>query len=156
MNKNEDLARRIRDVFLSGKWIANTNYKELLSEIGVELAVHKAGNLNSIAALTFHINYYLEGLIRVLDGAPLDIRDRYSFDLSPLPSEQDWTRLVARLLHNAELFAAKVQHLPEEKLDAPFTDPRYGTFQMNIEAVIEHSYYHLGQISLLKKIGTLQ
>ena len=33
-----------------------------------------------------------------------------------------------------------------------FVDEKYGTFQRNIEAMIEHSYYHLGQIVLIKKM----
>jgi hypothetical protein len=38
--------------------------------------------------------------------------------------------------------------------DKPFIDEKYGTFLRNIEGVIEHSYYHLGQISLIRKMIT--
>jgi hypothetical protein len=31
-------------------------------------------------------------------------------------------------------------------------DEQYGTWQRNLEAVIEHSYYHLGQIILIRKM----
>lgn len=34
----------------------------------------------------------------------------------------------------------------------PFVKQEYGTYLRNIEAQIEHSYYHLGQISLIKKM----
>lgn len=37
-------------------------------------------------------------------------------------------------------------------LDKPFIDEKYGSYIRNIEGVIEHSYYHLGQIVLLKKM----
>ncbi len=69
------LANRIREVILSGKWIANTNLKELLSDVGLGMAMKKTGQHNSIAALTFHIHYYLSGVMRVIEGSPLDIRD---------------------------------------------------------------------------------
>lgn len=36
--------------------------------------------------------------------------------------------------------------------DQPFIDEKYGTVLRNIEGVIEHSYYHLGQISLIRKM----
>ncbi len=37
-------------------------------------------------------------------------------------------------------------------LDQPFIEKKYGSYLRNIEGVIEHSYYHLGQISLIKKM----
>jgi hypothetical protein len=37
-------------------------------------------------------------------------------------------------------------------LDQPFVDEKYGSYLRNIEGVIEHSYYHLGQISLIRKM----
>ena len=44
--------------------------------------------------------------------------------------------------------------MPDTKLEEPFVDEKYGTYLRNIEAVIEHSYYHLGQISLIRKLIT--
>ncbi|MEG1022142.1 MAG: hypothetical protein RSE50_11550 [Myroides sp.] len=40
----------------------------------------------------------------------------------------------------------------DEKLDSVFVDEKYGSYRRNIEAMIEHSYYHLGQIVLIKKM----
>lgn len=40
----------------------------------------------------------------------------------------------------------------DEKLDSTFAGENYGIYQRNIEGIIEHSYYHLGQIVLTKKI----
>ena len=42
--------------------------------------------------------------------------------------------------------------MDENIFDQPFIDAKYGTFLRNIEGVIEHSYYHLGQISLIRKL----
>ena len=36
--------------------------------------------------------------------------------------------------------------------DHPFIDGKYGSYLRNIEGIIEHSYYHLGQISLIRKM----
>ena len=41
--------------------------------------------------------------------------------------------------------------MPEEELNQVFVDEKYGTFHRNINALIEHGYYHLGQIVLIKK-----
>jgi uncharacterized damage-inducible protein DinB len=152
METTAQLANRLREVLLNGTWIANTNYKMLLSDLSRNEATAKVGSLNSIASLTFHINYYLAGMLRVFKGGSLDIRDKYSFDLPEIKSEEDWQKLVNELCSNAEKFATHVEDLSEEQLDDVFTEEKYGTYRRNIEGVIEHSYYHLGQVSLIKKM----
>lgn len=151
MHRAQQLATRLEEVFLSGKWIANTNYRELLAELSLEQATTSLPQFNSIAQLTFHVNYYLDGLLRAFQTGTLDIKDQYSFDLPPLPTEIHWDQLRESLLSNAKAFADLVSTMEEPYLDAPFIDARYGTVLRNIEAVIEHSYYHLGQIRLIKK-----
>jgi hypothetical protein len=99
----------------------------------------------------YHVNYYLEGLIEAFDKGVLGISDKFSYDLPPLEKEREWEEMITTMLRNAELFARRVEALSEETLDGTFIDPRYGTFVRNIEGVVEHSYYHLGQIVLIRK-----
>jgi len=150
MERNFSIASRLREVLLNGKWIANTNFKEQLESVHWEQAIHKIGNLNTIAQLTFHINYYLAGILNVFEGGKLDIRDQYSFDLPEIKSETEWTTLVNDFIRNAEKFIQHVEQMDENLLDQTFVDEKYGSYLRNIEGVIEHSYYHLGQVSLIK------
>lgn len=152
MERNKFIANRLREVFISGHWIANTNYKEQIETINWMEASHKIDNINTISALVFHINYYLVGLIKVLDGGALDISDKYSFDEPKKKLEKDWKNRIDEFLNNAIIFANKVEQLPDEQFDKPFVNEQYGTYLRNIEAVIEHGYYHLGQIVLIKKM----
>lgn len=152
MEQNQFIANRLREVFLNGTWIANTNYKKELEATTYKQAIQKVGNLNTIAVLTYHINYYLSGLLRVLNGGPLDISDKYSFDAPVLQTDAEWKALVAKLLENAEAFSEAVAQLPDAILNTPFVTEKYGTYNRNLEGVIEHSYYHLGQIVLIKKL----
>ncbi|MDZ4679170.1 MAG: DUF1572 domain-containing protein [Saprospiraceae bacterium] len=151
-SRNGYLANRLREVLLNGKWIANTNFKEQILSTHWKQAIQKVDNLNTIAVLTFHINYYLQGLLNVFNGGNLEIRDKYSFDLPEIKSEADWNTLVNNFLSNAEMFANHVEQMADSVLDQPFVDEKYGNYLRNIEGVIEHSYYHLGQISLIKKM----
>jgi len=152
MERNKYLANRLREVYLSGTWIANTNYMHQLQQTDWQLALRKLGDHNSIAALTFHINYYLEGILAVTRGEPLSIRDIYSFDMPELQSEVDWQQRIATLQHNAETLAAKIDAMTDAELDAPFVKEQYGTWYRNLEGLIEHGYYHLGQIALIRKL----
>jgi hypothetical protein len=152
MTRNLTIASRLREVLLDGHWIANTNYKDQILNVNWQQATQKIQNLNTIAALTYHINYYLAGLINALEKGKLEISDKFSFDLQTISSESDWNNLVADFLSNAEKFANKVEQMKDSLFEEPFIDEKYGTFLRNIEGVIEHSYYHLGQISLIRKI----
>jgi len=152
MKRSINLSHRLEEVLLNGQWIANTNYKEQIESVTWEQAVQKIGNLNSIAALTYHVNYYLAGILNVFNGGDLEIRDKYSFDLPPVESENDWKELIDRFLVNSEKFVQEVAKIPDTKLDQAFVNEKYGTYLRNIEGVIEHSYYHLGQLSLIKKM----
>jgi len=152
MTRSSAMAARLREVFLDGQWIANTNYKQQIERTGWQEAIAKVGDHNSIAALVYHINYYLEGLLPVFDGGKLEISDKFSFGLSPISSAEDWQQLAERLLANAAAFAEKVERMPDEQLDAAFVNEKYGTWLRNIEGMIEHSYYHLGQLSLIHKL----
>lgn len=152
MNRNRFIAARLREVLLNGRWIANTNYKEQIENIDWQQATKRIHDLNSIAALTFHINYYLEGLMNAFTTGQLTISDKFSFDMPPVNSIDDWTKLVQNFIKNSENFVNYVEQLEDRRLDEPFVDDKYGTLLRNIEGVIEHCYYHLGQISLIRKM----
>ncbi len=152
MTRNVTIASRLREVFLHGHWIANTNFREQLLSINWQQATQKFYDLNSIAALTFHVNYYLEGLLSAFEKGKLDISDKYSFNLPKINTAEDWDKIVTTFLTNAEKFADTVEQMDDLIFDTPFVDEKYGSYLRNIEGVLEHSYYHLGQISLLKKM----
>ena len=90
MHLTLQLAKRFREVLLDGLWIANTNFKDQLSDVCWEQAVAKIDSLNTIAMLTFHIDYYIAGIINVFEGGDLEIKDKFSFDLPPIESQEQW------------------------------------------------------------------
>lgn len=152
MSKNKALAARIREVFLTGTWIANTNCKNQIQNVDWQQANEKIEDLNTIALLTFHLNYYLNGLLHAFETGNLNIQDTYSFDMPEIQTESDWSRLADDFLNNAEKFANCVAAMDDALLNSPFIDEKYGTYLRNIEGVIEHGYYHLGQMVLICKL----
>ena len=154
-SRSQIISNRLKEVLLDGTWIANTNYKTQITSVNWQQATEKIGNLNTIADLTYHINYYLSGLLSAFETGKLEISDKYSFDLPPISSQANWDKLVSDFLNNAQQFVNRVEQLDDNILDQLFIDKKYGTLQRNIEGVIEHSYYHLGQVVLLKKLSRL-
>ena len=109
-------------------------------------------HMNSIAALVFHMHYYVGAVLKVLEGEPLNASDKYSFDLTPVLSQDDWEKLLNKTFDDAEKFAGLIEKLPEEKLWEDFSDNKYGNYYRNLQGIIEHIHYHLGQIVVIKKI----
>jgi hypothetical protein len=152
MNSCTTLANRFREVILNGVWIANTNFKNELTTVDWKLATTKYQDLNTIALLAQHIHYYINGIKQVFLGGNLEIRDRFSFNFPEIESQAQWESFLAKFWKDAEEFADLIEKMSEEKLLENFVDEKYGSYLRNIDAMIEHSYYHLGQIVLLKKL----
>lgn len=151
MNKNSKLANRFREVILNGTWIANTNFRNELENLDWRMATEKLQNLNTIAILSQHIHYYIKGIKNVFLGGDLEIRDKYSFDFPEIKSQDEWELFLIKFWNDSEELAELIEKISEEKLNEKFVDEKYGTYSRNIDAMIEHSYYHLGQIVLIKK-----
>lgn len=151
MNFATLIARHFRDVHFGGNW-TSVNLKDTLTGVTWQQATTKISSLNTIAALVFHIHYYVAGVLNVLQGGPLDIRDKFSFDLPPVQSQNDWEGLLNKTWAAAETLAALIQTLPNQKLEEIFVDEKYGNHYRNLHGLIEHTHYHLGQIVLIKKL----
>jgi hypothetical protein len=151
-SRSQIISERLQEVLLDGTWIANTNIKAEITSVSWRQAIHKTNDLNSIAALTYHINYYLSGLLSAFETGKLEISDKYSFNLPSIQSQEQWEHMVANFLNNAEHFITLVRNMDDSAFDQPFIDEKYGTVLRNIEGVIEHCYYHLGQVVLINKL----
>lgn len=152
LNNQTKLSTRFHEVILNGTWIANTNFKNELSNIDWKIATTRFQDLNTIAILAQHIHYYIKGIKNVLLGGNLEISDKSSFDFPEINTQEEWQNFLTKFWSDAESFAELIEKLPEEKLNSSFVDEKYGTYLRNIDGMIEHSYYHLGQIVLIKKM----
>ncbi len=151
MKRSAYLTNRLKEIFIDGKWVLGTNFKAEIIDLDWSQATQKIDDFNTIADLTFHINYYIVGVANVLKGGTLDIRDKYSFDAPPIKTEYDWKNLVNAFCLNSKMFIELVENMTEEKIVSDFSDKDYGSYYRNIDVMIEHTYYHLGQIILIKK-----
>jgi uncharacterized damage-inducible protein DinB len=151
MNQTAQIAKQLRDVYFGGNW-TGVNLKETLADIHWDQATTRFYSFNTIATLVFHMNYYVEAILKVLQGGPLDAHDRYSFDHAPVLSDKDWEKLLARTWTDAETLIQLIEQLPDQKLGDEFSDQKYGNYYRNLHGLIEHIHYHLGQIVLIKKI----
>ena len=151
MNYNEYLANRLREILLNGKWVVGTNFKEQIEDLTWTEANMKVENFNSIASITFHINYYISGVMDVFKGGELTIRDKFSFDAPEIKSEKDWNLRKEKLVKDSKAFIQLIENMNPERLKDVFVKEEYGSYLRSVDVIIEHTYYHLGQIILIKK-----
>ena len=151
MRSTELLAQNLRAVFFGGNW-TDSCMEQQLSNVSWQQAITPIAKLNTIATLTYHIGYFVNVQLNVLQGNALEGNDALSFDHPPINAPEDWQALVSKTLKEAETLASLIAKLPDSKLNAPFTDERYGTYYSNFQGLIEHTHYHLGQIVLLKAL----
>src|SRR4051812_38793340 len=111
MNLTKQIAKHFRDVHFGGNW-TYSNLKDNLSGLTWQQATTKVYDLNTIAVLTFHMNYFVDVVIKVLQGGPLVGNDKFSFDHPPIQSQEDWDKMVDKTFTDAENFATLVEQLP--------------------------------------------
>ena len=142
MNLPQQIATHFRQIHFGGNWTA-VNLKGTLDDMDWQRATKKIYSLNTIAALVYHVNYYVTEVLKVLNGEPLRAHDNFSFDHPPIESQEDWNMLLNKTWNDAENFAASIEELPEGRLWEIFTDEKYGNYYRNIHGIIEHTHYHL-------------
>lgn len=152
MTTSEQLANRLREVILNGTWIANTNFKDQLENLDWKIATRKLPQLNSIAIIAQHVHYYVDGIKNVFINGKLEIRDKYSFDFPSITSQTEWEAFQNKFWNDTEKLAQLVEKMTDEELDLYFVEEKYGSYLRSIDGMIEHSYYHLGQVVLIKKM----
>jgi hypothetical protein len=146
-----EIARQGRECFFGKNWTW-VNFQETLSGLNRESALRQVHGFNTIATLVYHIGYYFDAQVRVLEGGTLDASDKASFHHPPVDSEADWQQLVDRLFDTARRWIALVEIFDDQKLSETFLEEKYGNWYRNFCGAVEHAHYHLGQIVLIKKM----
>ena len=144
------IAKHLREVHFGVNWTW-VNLKETLTDVSWQLATTQIYSCNTIATLVYHMNYYLNAVSNRVQGKPLDSKHELSFNCPEIKTHQDWEKLLDKTWADAENFAGLIEQIPETRLWENISE-KYGSFYRNIQGVIEHNHYHLGQIVLLKKI----
>jgi len=145
------IAQQVREVFFGDNW-TDSSLKPQLEDVSWQEAVYRIDGFNTIVGLVYHIGYFVTAVLSVLEGRTLNSRDSDSFDHPPVRKQADWEMLLSNTWKEAETLAARVEQLDSNRLEETFVEEKYGTYYRNIQGVVEHTHYHLGQIVLLKKI----
>ena len=108
---------------------------------------HPLSNVHSIIELVAHISAWLDAVARRLAGIPTELTPEEDWrDLTQLP----WPAALEELENAESRLCDAVARLSVDDLDTIVVGREYTVYVM-VHGVIQHSMYHSGQISVLKK-----
>lgn len=144
-------AKHLKDVYFGGNWTA-VNVFGVIQDISFAEIHQKINGFHSILELVYHQYYFVTSLKMVLKGEELTTKDKFSFDHPPVNNEIEWSSFQTMIGETVLETVHLLEQMPDEQLLQPFVRPEYGTWFRNISGVIEHIHYHLGQLTILKKL----
>ena len=150
MTLAQHLGKHFRQAYFGGSF-TERNLRDELSAIPLAAARRTTAGGNSVIAIVYHLHFYVRGVAGVLGGGPVDTRDRASWETPAIDTEGDWRAFVTEVLTEGEAFAKTLEALPDEELWKPFYRPTNAATLTNALGILEHVYYHLGQVVLLAR-----
>lgn len=151
MTITAQIAKHFKDVHFGGNW-TSVNYRDVLADVSWPQACAKVQSFNTILTLVYHVKYYMHVVERVLLDEPLVGKDAESFIHPHLNNQEEWDALRNDFWAKADAVAILIAQLPDSLLTQPFYEEKYGTYYRNLQGMVEHHHYHLGQIVIIKKL----
>ena len=151
MKLSKLIAAHIREVYEGNNW-TDINIADTVKDVSLEEAVTiTPASRNTIAALLYHIKFYIEIVLQRLDGISPEISDANGFDMPALKSEAEWKKLIDNSHRSFNKLADAAENFPEERLNE-ITPNGVSSYYKTLHGVVEHAHYHLGQIVILKNL----
>jgi hypothetical protein len=145
MSKSVLIASRVRALFFGPNW-TETSLSELLEQNDFHQFIHTRIGQQSAAAVLFHLHYYQKAQLTVLQGGPLTAKDAESFHHPKWEVESDWLQFGSTVIDTGRALEAAIATWPESIWSEPFVKADYGSYETNLIGMLEHSYYHFGQL----------
>jgi uncharacterized damage-inducible protein DinB len=147
------IAQHITEVYEGDNW-TGVSITDAIKDVNWQQAQQKTiASSNTVAALLHHIYYWNGIMMQRVNGINPSIPDTNGFDVDELKNENDWNDLKEKTHQSFIALANAVKNFPEEKLDEISPTGR-SSYYKNLQGIVEHAHYHLGQIVIIKKLLT--
>lgn len=150
MSLSEKLALQVEQVYFGGNWSVSSVFEQIepLSFLQSQGRLPKS---HSIFELFYHLHYFVNAQLDVLQNKPLTAKDSESFNVPLISSDEAWNAYKQEVWKDARAYIQSIQSKPDGFWNEHFVDVKYGIWYRNVSGCIEHIHYHLGQIALIRK-----
>lgn len=144
------VAQHFYDVHYGGNW-TDVCLQDVLKDLSYEQAQTRTGDTNSISLLLYHMMFYNQVVFDGTFGEKKHFEHEESVQ-SNVQNGSDWQKLKDDYFALVQKIYQHILNLSDDQLLV--TRPgNHSTNYKNLHGMIEHIHYHLGQISLLRKLS---
>jgi len=128
-----------------------TPVRAMLDDVDAGLAsARPIAGAHTIWELVGHITWWLEAATRRLSGQAIEAEHDQDWPPSAPPGPAAWTAALSGLQAAHERLIAAVRRLEDDEVGGPTPGKNYSKYVL-LHGVLQHTLYHAGQISLLKR-----
>ena len=151
MREVERIARLLELTF-DGQAYHGPSLLQALKDVDVGIATRRfEGGVHSIWELVGHVTSELRHALALLEGnAEPWVAGRTTWPAPPPPSPAAWVLALSDLEDANREFVSAVEGLDDAVLDEHLSQVRRTHYVM-LHGMVQHSAYHAGQISILKR-----
>ena len=154
ISETDRIIRQLNDFYSEDNWVT-ANFKTKVLSLSSDHALQRvSGHTHSVADQVAHMLAWRNFVLQKLTGNDdFDITDNSSDDW---PEVKDWSTLVKKFDETHSKLIHAIKTFPSEKLGdtVPLRDD---TFTYLLNGILEHDYYHAGQIGAVlaetKRLG---
>jgi uncharacterized damage-inducible protein DinB len=151
MKITERIAAHILEVHEGNNW-TEVDVRTTLSDVSLkEATMRTKASVNSIASILQHLTFWNRVIVKRVNGIIVAVTADNGFSGPFLHDEEDWNRLKADNISSAYELAEAIRNFDEARLEQPIL-PEHASAYKNLQGSVEHVYYHLGQIVILKQL----
>ena len=149
------LEEQLRRALEGEAWHGPSLLESLAGVSAAQAAARPIAGAHSIWELVLHLGSDYSLVLRRLSGDGRQVTPAEDWPSCPPPTEENWRKAVQEVTRLNQELRQAVRGFPEERLDEPLVPGVSYTAYTQFIGVTQHSLYHAGQISLLKRaLGT--
>lgn len=118
---------------------------DVLQGITSEVATARIGQAHSIVEMVFHMATWRNFVTNQLNGDFIEVAEAENFP------NGNFAEAAERLAASQQALITAIERFPDSRLSDQVPGRTY-SFRFMLEGIIQHDVYHLGQISILKKV----
>ena len=149
------LEEQLRRAHEGEAWHGPSLLEALAGVSAEQAAARPIPGAHSIWELVLHLGSDYSLVLRRLSGDGRQLTPAEDWPSCPPPTEENWRKAVQEVTRLNQELRQAVRGFPEERLDQPLVPEVPYTAYTQFIGVTQHSLYHAGQMSLLKRaLGT--
>jgi len=142
---------QLRRALEGDAWHGPSVLESLAGLSAAEAASHPIAGAHSIWELVLHLSTDYDLVLRRLAGDGRQLTQAESWPSGPAATEENWEQTLQKLTLLNQKLRQVVRDFPDEQLDDPIVPEVSYTAYTQFIGVTQHTAYHTGQISLLRR-----